>query len=117
MKMMQSIMGRTPSLPTVTRIRGPVEEVDVNIHLPNQVVKDILTVVKEPLSKTGKLPEPQDLTAFWKTVERALTGLNSMVDLKKINNRGCHNIAPVILGDAVYGFFEGMYFRAWEELK
>ena len=65
----------------MTRVRGLVDEVDVNRHIPNAAVKDILGVMGKPLGSKDEVPKPRDSRPFFRSVERALEGLNDRVDL------------------------------------
>ena len=80
------------------------------------MAKDIIGIVGAPLGKRD-LPEPADLRGFWSSVERALTGLNKTMELKNINNKGCHNLAPVILGEACYEAIRLENFWTWDDFK
>ena len=39
------------------------------------------------------------------------------MDLDTIDNRGCHNIAPIILGEAAYNTLENETFLDWSDFK
>lgn len=56
----------------------------------------------KPLSKEGRKPPRQDLTTFWQRVERAIRGLGAG-KLEDLENEHIHVLAPLVLGDHVYG--------------
>lgn len=99
------------------RLREAVDEVDLNRYIPNKVAKDILGVIGSPLSKGDDVPEPRDLRSFWRVAERAITGLNSNVDLDMLTGRGCKNLGPILLGEAAFVSIKNEHFDDWAEFK
>ena len=89
---------------------------EVNAHVPNRVAKDLMGVIGQPLGG-ARCPTPADLRPFWRKVERAIEGLNGTIRLSQVNNRGCHNLAPIILGEATYTALKGVHFDGWEHFK
>ena len=81
------------------------------------MAKDLLNRIGKPLGGQFELPTPRDLGSFWKGVERAIEGLNAEVKLGDIKEKGCHNLAPIILGEAAYSVVEGLRFGNWEGFK
>ena len=47
------------------RIVDRSDEVDINVHLPNKVAKDLLGIIGKPLCESDILLEPKDLRPFW----------------------------------------------------
>jgi hypothetical protein len=66
-----------------------------------------------PLSREGRKPPRQDLTMFWLRVERAIVGLG--LKLADLSNEHIRVLAPLILGDHVYGQLASLTFFEWDD--
>ena len=99
------------------RVQRDDDSTDFNRHIGPAAAARLAKLIGEPLAKGSALPEPQDLSAWWDRVERVLDSVNPAVQLADIDQQGCTNLGPIILGDVAWKVIRSTHIRDWPAFR
>ena len=85
---------------------------DVNIHVPLKMAREISVALGEPLS-SDRLPEPKDLDPYIRKCTRIVNTLTPRTDCAILNRNGLDNLAPILLGEPVWQAIKAEPYHSW----
>jgi hypothetical protein len=85
----------------------------LNAPLSLRTQRELKQALGEPLAGDSELPDPQDLRPFEQRFRRVIAAAMPQGDIGLLTEQGCHNVAPLMLGKAVYQAVSSQTFVTW----